>query len=144
MTRSIDKSLLSVIIGDGSVGKTCFLSRFCENKYYETYIPSIFENYNKEYEVDGRKMNLRYSFTVLPTNIVTLVPILVGPLRPNPIPQTKATPTKGQLGTGANNKIFRTCPSLTISIFSGLARRSESGAVIQVFALLWPTWTQTL
>ena len=60
---NVYKPLLSVIIGDGSVGKTCFLYRFCENKFTEGYIPTIFENYNKEYEVDGQKKILRYMFT---------------------------------------------------------------------------------
>ena len=49
----------SVIIGDGACGKTCFLYRFCENKFSVEYIPTIFENYNKEYEFDGKKRILR-------------------------------------------------------------------------------------
>ena len=51
-----------MIIGDGSVGKTCILTRFCENKYDEAYIPTIFENYNKEYTVDGKTKILRWGF----------------------------------------------------------------------------------
>ena len=56
---ALHKSLLSVIIGD-SVGKTSFLYRFCENKYKDQ-VPTIFETYSKEYEVNGQKKILRYS-----------------------------------------------------------------------------------
>ena len=50
-----------MIIGD-SVGKTSFLYRFCENKYKDQ-VPTIFETYSKEYEVNGQKKILRYSLT---------------------------------------------------------------------------------
>ena len=55
----INMTSFSVIIGDGACGKTCFLYRFCENKFSVEYIPTIFENYNKEYEFDGKKRILR-------------------------------------------------------------------------------------
>ena len=45
--------LFPVILGDGEVGKTSFLFRFCEDKFTEGYVPTIFENYHKEYEHDG-------------------------------------------------------------------------------------------
>ena len=48
-----------MIIGD-SVGKTSFLYRFCENKYKDQ-VPTIFETYSIEYEVNGQKKILRYS-----------------------------------------------------------------------------------
>ena len=50
-----------MIIGD-SVGKTSFLYRFCENKFKDQ-VPTIFETYSKEYEVNGQKKILRYSLT---------------------------------------------------------------------------------
>ena len=62
MYTNVYKPLLSVIIGDGSVGKTCFLYRFCESKYTEDYIPTIFENYNKDYTVNGEQHILRWGF----------------------------------------------------------------------------------
>ena len=56
----IYKFLLSVIIGDGSVGKTSFLYRYLEKKFTEQYIPTIYEKYNKQYEINGQKKTLRY------------------------------------------------------------------------------------
>ena len=59
---ALHKSLLSVIIGD-SVGKTSLLCRFCEKEFDEDQVPTIFETYNKEYEVNGQKKILRYNLT---------------------------------------------------------------------------------
>ena len=58
--KSIDKhiEIISVIIGDGACGKTCFLYRFIEDKFTEVYDPTIFENYKKEYDLNGEKKNI--------------------------------------------------------------------------------------
>ena len=42
-----------MIIGDGAVGKTSFLIRFCKNEFSEVYIPTVFENYTHKYEQNG-------------------------------------------------------------------------------------------
>ena len=64
-----------MIIGDGSVGKTCFLYRFYENKFTEDHIPTIFESYSKEFEVDGQMKSLRYIIFV--GNILDLLVVRV-------------------------------------------------------------------
>ena len=52
--------LLIVIIGDGSVGKTSFLMRFCKNEFPEDiYIPTVFETYTHPYEHNGVNNILR-------------------------------------------------------------------------------------
>jgi len=48
-----------VLIGDGSCGKSCFLFRFTDNEFQEGYIPTIFENITKEYDLNGQKKELK-------------------------------------------------------------------------------------
>lgn len=47
------KTTKLVIIGDGAVGKTCFLMRFCRNEFPDVHIPTVFENYTHRYPYNG-------------------------------------------------------------------------------------------
>ena len=42
-----------VIVGDGACGKTCLLIVFCKNQFPEVYVPTVFENYVADIEVDA-------------------------------------------------------------------------------------------
>ena len=42
-----------VIVGDGAVGKTSFLMRFCKNEFPDVHIPTVFENYTHRYPYNG-------------------------------------------------------------------------------------------
>ena len=42
-----------VIIGDGSVGKTCVCNTYANKKFPEEYVPTIFENHNSKHIFDG-------------------------------------------------------------------------------------------
>ena len=42
-----------VIVGDGGCGKTCLLIVFCKNQFPEVYVPTVFENYVADIEVDA-------------------------------------------------------------------------------------------
>ena len=44
---------LLVIVGDGAVGKTSFLMRFCKNEFPDVHIPTVFENYTHKYPYNG-------------------------------------------------------------------------------------------
>ena len=48
-------------VGDATTGQTCLLYRFCEHKFGGEYIPTIFQNYNKDYEFNGKRIMLRIS-----------------------------------------------------------------------------------
>ncbi|XP_042897548.1 ras-like GTP-binding protein RHO [Parasteatoda tepidariorum] len=47
-----------VTIGDGGCGKTCLLSVFSKDFFPDAYIPTVFENYVSELEVDNKKVEL--------------------------------------------------------------------------------------
>ena len=44
----------TVIVGEQQVGKTCFALKSVKNIFPEVYIPTIFENYYVDKEVDGK------------------------------------------------------------------------------------------
>lgn len=49
-----------VIVGDGACGKTCLLIVFSKDQFPEVYVPTVFENYVADIEVDGKQVNNRY------------------------------------------------------------------------------------
>jgi len=53
---SIRKKL--VIVGDGACGKTCLLIVFSKDQFPAEYVPTVFENYVTDIEVDGVKVEL--------------------------------------------------------------------------------------
>lgn len=47
-----------VIVGDGACGKTCLLIVFSKGTFPEVYVPTVFENYVADVDVDGRRVEL--------------------------------------------------------------------------------------
>lgn len=47
-----------VVIGDGSCGKTCLLVVFSKNIFPDVYIPTVFENYVADLNIDGKMVSL--------------------------------------------------------------------------------------
>ncbi|BFZ54370.1 GTP-binding protein Rho1 [Savitreella phatthalungensis] len=56
MTSEIRRKL--VIVGDGACGKTCLLIVFSKGTFPEVYVPTVFENYVADVEVDGKHVEL--------------------------------------------------------------------------------------
>ena len=48
-----------VIVGDGACGKTCLLIVFSKDQFPEVYVPTVFENYVADIEVDGKQVGYR-------------------------------------------------------------------------------------
>ncbi|CAI8508992.1 unnamed protein product [Hanseniaspora opuntiae] len=46
------------IVGDGACGKTCLLMVFAKGKFPTIYVPTVFDNYVADVEVDGRRVEL--------------------------------------------------------------------------------------
>jgi len=55
---SIRKKL--VIVGDGACGKTCLLIVFSKDQFPEVYVPTVFENYVADIEVDAKQVRLLF------------------------------------------------------------------------------------
>ncbi|CAK8697423.1 ras-like GTP-binding protein RHO [Clavelina lepadiformis] len=47
-----------VIVGDGACGKTCLLIVFSKDEFPVVYVPTVFENYVADIEVEGRQVEL--------------------------------------------------------------------------------------
>lgn len=46
-----------VIVGDGACGKTCLLIVFSKDQFPDVYVPTVFENYVADIEVDGKQVS---------------------------------------------------------------------------------------
>uniref|UniRef100_A0AC35U7Z5 Ras-like GTP-binding protein Rho1 n=1 Tax=Rhabditophanes sp. KR3021 TaxID=114890 RepID=A0AC35U7Z5_9BILA len=47
-----------VIVGDGACGKTCLLIVFSKDQFPDLYVPTVFENYVADIEVDAKQVEL--------------------------------------------------------------------------------------
>lgn len=45
-----------VIVGDGACGKTCLLMVFSQDHFPQAYIPTVFDNYAADIEVNRKKV----------------------------------------------------------------------------------------
>uniref|UniRef100_A0A3B3XES7 Ras homolog family member B n=1 Tax=Poecilia mexicana TaxID=48701 RepID=A0A3B3XES7_9TELE len=47
-----------VVVGDGACGKTCLLIVFSKDEFPEVYVPTVFETYVADIEVDNQQVQL--------------------------------------------------------------------------------------
>jgi len=47
-----------VVVGDGACGKTCLLIVFSKDTFPEVYVPTVFENYVADIEIEGKQIEL--------------------------------------------------------------------------------------
>ena len=75
MTSAIRRKL--VIVGDGACGKTCLLFAFTKDEFPDKYIPTVFENYVSDIEVDGKLVELALWDTAGACGILMLISSLL-------------------------------------------------------------------
>lgn len=66
-----------VIVGDGACGKTCLLIVFSKDQFPEVYVPTVFENYIADIEVDSKQVGIDSSSPLKPMFIQLVLTHLV-------------------------------------------------------------------
>jgi Ras-related C3 botulinum toxin substrate 1 len=58
MSQEIEQNIKLCVVGDGTVGKTCMLVSYANDKFPVDYVPTIFENYVVDVTVGKKKIAL--------------------------------------------------------------------------------------
>ena len=69
------KSRKLVVVGDGMSGKTCLLFAFKDDEFNSDHVPTVFDTYVAEIEVDGKTVS---KSIIIPHRLFYINIVLVG------------------------------------------------------------------
>jgi small GTP-binding protein len=61
---SIQKTRKLVVVGDGMSGKTCLLFAFKDDEFNPDHVPTVFDTYVAEIQLDGKTVS-KYQIMIL-------------------------------------------------------------------------------
>jgi len=70
---STQKSRKLVVVGDGMSGKTCLLFAFKDDEFNSDHVPTVFDTYVAEIEVDGKTVSKYKNYFLFKNHSLLLI-----------------------------------------------------------------------
>ena len=62
MLHPVAQTYKIVVIGDGTVGKTCFCHQYAKKEFMDQYVPTVFDTYPLDMTLKDGKVHITHVF----------------------------------------------------------------------------------